>query len=461
MDQEKIKNGRVFFNPTKGKIDFSGEDFSKIYFGSSSSLDHAYLNGIQVEDCGFHQLNMVQVEMAQSEISNSQFLIVDMRGTDLVETTFKDVHFINCAFVEGEWRETLFVRCHFRECDFDHTTINLCIFQDCEFDSKSLEHFSQMGKNYNTFIGTSFSSFVDNDVVISRNFSLPSKGNVKALSILGDEATLEAVCLASASDNFEVEPIVVAIERELSSAARLRTMRIKFISNIIEQMSTARMISPSTLIYIADLLHAFARSTPSDVDLRTAMSAAISMRSAIYEASHYDDTGIEMGGCLCRHLKVTYEADLDIEDAAVLVELLNSAVPSSSANFVIEDVRPGSLLVEIAVSGAITLSATLGALNLALRQATITVKSATALKSAWREFRDTPACSSPALCPSDNQKYYEEKLSAIERNSGLEDSMRPVHMTVKKVGRRVARIDRQANVTVELDRSNRMKEIRD
>jgi uncharacterized protein YjbI with pentapeptide repeats len=226
MDISQIKSGRTPFSPPSGKVDFSGEDFEKVYFSSLPSLDHAYLNGIQAVDCGFHNINMVQVEMSQSEVSISQFAHVDMTGTDLVESLFTDVAFYKCSFKEGEWRESFFVRCSFNECDFDHTTVNLCIFQGCKFDSKSAKHFQQMGKIYNTFIGCEFLDVTTNDVVLARNFSLPSSSGGKAICVSGSGVSLETVCMASASGVFDVEPIAMAIENELSGITRLKTMKL-------------------------------------------------------------------------------------------------------------------------------------------------------------------------------------------------------------------------------------------
>ena len=446
-----IKAGRTPFNPPSGKIDFSGEDFAKIYFGAHSSLDHAYLNGVEVLDCGFHELNMVQVELAQSNVSSSQFISVDMTGTDLVETTFTGVYFTQCQFTEGEWRESSFVDCHFVECDFDHTTINLCTFRGCSFDEMSLHPFSQMGKNYNTFVGCDFASGINNEVVLSRNFSIPSTGTGRSLALYGDEASIESICLASSSGIFQLYQIVLAIEKELFSTTKLKSMRIRFVSNIIDQLSVMRMISPSTLLYIVDMFYKFAKSTLSDSDLKTAMAATIKLRSAIYNASHIENIISAEDNCGCSHLQIRYKDDLQTDDALILVDLLNSASTSDEHRFIAENIRKGSLIIDLAVDGGACLTTVLTAINLILRQATITVRHATSLKEALHNFREPIRNDLPVTRTYANHARDGKKLSAIERNSGLEDSMMPVHAAVRKAGRRVAYLDRPAEVTIDLD----------
>ncbi len=450
MDYEHMKSGRTPFNPPSGKVDFSGEDFVKIYFGPHSSLDHAYLNGIEARDCGFYEINMVQVELAQSEVSSSQFSSVDMTGTDIVETSFNDIVFTQCRFTEGEWRESNFTNCSFIDCNFNHTTINLCTFRRCSFDSPSLLNFSQRGKNYNTFVGSTFASGINDEAVLSRNFSLPSTGVMRAVALSGDDASLEAICLASSSGIFHLGPIVEAIENELLSSAKLKSMRIRFISNVIDQLSANRRISPATLLYIADMFHKFARSTPSDSDLRTAMLATIKLRSAIYDSSHMDNMQLPDGSCACSHLQMCYRDNLQNEDALALVDLLNSTCSGAGGTFIIEKIIHGSLIIELAVSGVLSLNVVLEALNIMLRQATILVRSATTLRKAWHGLREPIHPSLPVARNSENYARQGRKLSAIERNSSLEDSMKPVHAAVRKVGRRVANVDRPAEVTIDM-----------
>lgn len=449
MQNEGSRPGQVHFSPEPGKVDFSGSDFSNMYFGPPNSLDHTYLNGVVAINCTFDTLSIAQVELAESEIIHCDFSSVDMSGTDLVGTSARDSVFRRCSFVEGEWRQSHFHNCSFYECDFDNTTINLCIFESCSFDKDSIASFNQMGKSYNTFFGCDVPPYIENGVVLSRNFALPGRPG-RSVLVKSDDEGLEAVCFDSSFGRIDIEKVIIGIERELIefNHGRLRRLRIEFIGNIIAQLARTRKISPASILYITDLFSHFARRAASDSDLRIAMSAALGLRTAVYDAStSVDNDHTSIDGSRCR-LMIAYDETLEEVDAITLAGLLTAVAPKG-VSFSVFSIVYGSTTIEIAIYGVLTLGALLKALNFVLRQATVTVRTATELKWAAKELL------SP-IQPIQHKgpRALSSQANAIERNDGLRDDQIPGRAAVRSAGRRVGRLDKRARVSIDIDQAS-------
>ncbi len=445
MESQELKSRRCEFVLEPGKRDFSGEDFRSIYFGAEPHLNHSYFNGIQAIDCAFDHADMRNIEMAEAQLENCQLHYVDMSGSDLVGSKFHNVDFISCNFAEGEWRDSSFIGCAFKGCHFEHTTVNLCIFEECTFCTESSAYFEQLCINYNTFLGCLIGHRIQNDAVLSRNFALPAAHKSRLLAPTGRGITLEHACLASGYGDFNIEAIAIAIEDELADSRqrRLRKLRIEFIVNVITQLASQSMISAPSLIYIESIFTTFARSVHSDADLRIAMSAIMAIRNAIFEATQADDELVDDTTC-CVGIGVTYEADLEVEDAHNLAHLLTCAIAMNGVEIITRSTRRGSLIIDYVVNGSLTISAALMAVNFALAQATKTVNHVSKLKESL------VAVIAP-LKHRRNSTQSPAKLPAIERNGGLATEMEIARNAVNRIGRRVTRLDRPSKIRFDLD----------
>ncbi|MBF0247541.1 MAG: pentapeptide repeat-containing protein [Alphaproteobacteria bacterium] len=445
MDSQDLKSGRSQFLHEEGKRDYSGEDFESIYFGMSPSLNYSYFNGIQAIDCAFDSTDISNVEMAESYIHNCYMNNVNISGTDFVGSRFNNVKFVNCTFLGGEWRDTLFTECTFKNCDLTHTTINLCVFEFCEFCPESSAHLEQLSINYNTFLRSEITRTIENDVVLSRNFALPSAQKGRALASKGQGITLEHVCLASAYGDFNIESLATAVERELldSNQRRMRKLRFEFITNIISQLATQRMISAASLVYIEGMFTYFAKTVHENADLSIAMSALMAIRNAIYEATQIED---ELTDNLanCPSLEVAYETDLDEDDANNLAHLLTCAIAIDGVKVRLQSVRKGSVIMDYIITGAVQVSAVLFAVNFALAQATKTFSRISELKESVITVASPPQ-------PRRQQHRIRDKLPALERNGGLATEMEPARKAVQQIGIRITRLDRAAKVRIDLD----------
>lgn len=446
METLELKARRSEFMPELEKRDFSGEDFRSVYFGARPKLDHCYFNGILALDCAFDQTDLSNVEMAEAQLDDCRLHHVDLSGSDFVGSRFHGVEFIGCSFAEGEWRDSTFVGCRFENCDFSHTTINLCVFEGCAFCADSSAHFEQLCINYNTFLACAISHRVENEVVLSRNFALPAAHKGRSMAPTGRGVMLEHVCLASGFGDFDIEALATAVENELadSSRRRMRKLRIEFVINVISQLAAQRMISASSLIYIESLFSGFARSVVGDADLRIAMSAMMVIRNAIFEATQIDEEQAD-GSARCVALGVTYEADLDAQDAENLAHLLTCAIAADGVRVNTHSVRKGSLIVDYVIDGALTFSMALMAVNFALAQATKTVNHLGRLKEGLVAATAPPKARRKSPRSS-------AKLPAIERNGGLAKEMEPARKAVHKIGKPIVRLDRPAKVRFDLDR---------
>lgn len=447
MEQQGFGAHLRKFQADAGKKDFSGEDFQEIYFCEEISLGHSYLNGVHVEKCVFHNVDIRNTEAAEAIFDNCELNNVDMSGSDLVGSKFNNVHFTDCNFSGGEWRDSLFSNCSFERCNFYHTTVNSCVFDDCSFCKESSLHFEQLCINYNTFVQCIIQHQIENEVVLSRNFALPGRQQTQALSPSQSQLMLENICLASSRGDYNVENIISAIEGELFSVnkRRMRKLRMEFISNIISQMSRHDLISPSSLVYIEMIFTEFARSALNDGDLRVCISAVMAIRNSIFESTNYSES-IPYEFARCAALEVTYPYDdISIEDANNLGSLLTSSINKEGVNISVENIRKGSVIISYLIDGVVTFSAILTAVNFALAQAAKTINHINDIKNELIAVKETPRADRRA-------QQITNKLPAIERNGGLANEMETARHAVYRIGKGVSRLDRKVKVRFDLDR---------
>jgi hypothetical protein len=131
------------------------------------------------------------------------------------------------------------------------------------------------------------------------------------------------------------------------------------------------------------------------------------------------------------------------------VELLKDALAETAGQtrdcFHIENVQYGSTLIEIVVSGTVTVAGLLTAFNYMLRQATITVQELGKFKKAVRStFK---SAKSTRTSQAITQKT-SAKVPAIMKTGAVSETMKPLQTAVRRNGRDLAKMDGKAEVTV-------------
>jgi uncharacterized protein YjbI with pentapeptide repeats len=454
-DMENLKKGKVIFNETKNNNDYSGLDFTDMFFESPTSLTHGFFNGVTAIDCVFDAVPMDQCEFAEAHFTKIVMKSVKLSGSDFVGTRFEDVIFEDCDFTNGEWRDSQFTRVAFTRCIFKHTTINLCVFNSCSFCSTSTQWLDHSAVNYNVFTGTTFSSQVNSTAVISKNFGLPGNGNNTSLIVNGVGKTLEEVCISSANGFTSIPDFVDAIENEfmLITQTRMKKLRLEFISNIISSMAHSGAISASSMIYIEKLLYGLAQTVTSESDLRSVMSAILIIRNALFESAMdliEKKRGYEND--YCNQIVIRFEKIFDRADADELAEALSYVAAQNSSSLIVTEVEHGSTIMKIIVSAILTVPCFLDATNSLLRQASVTVRSATDLKRAVYEYNETPLV--PNNYPITKQT---DKIPAIMKNGAVLPEYGPVRDLIEKSGKKIIRFDEKAEVIIHSKRGQVMQ----
>lgn len=448
MKREWWKKGKTTFTGIDEHKDLSGRDLLGFLFEPPLSLARGFLNGTTVDDCAFIAVDLSHCEFAEAHFSKTFMKSVDLNGSDLVGARFEDMTFEDCDFTSGEWRDTQFVRVTFTRCSFEYTTINLCTFVSCTFCNESTEWLDHNAVNYNVFSDSHFNSSVRNPTVLSRNFGLPGKASLSAMIPLNVGPSLEEVCLASSCGVISIPAFVNAIDNEFltSSGTRLKKLRLEFISNIIASLAREGAISASSMIYAEKIFQNLAQTITNESDFRTAMSAIINIRNALFQSGiEASDTWHEYELFYCSHILIHYEREFSRADAEELAEDLAYVAIQDSTAIHVTNIRPGSTIIDLAVSSVVTASSVLMATNFLLRQATITIKRAYELKKCISDL--SKVTSVQPRSPKTNRS---DKIPAIMKSGAVLSEYQPLREVVEKNGKRVVRFDEKADVVIHI-----------
>lgn len=432
--------GRRPFSLSNPHKDYSGEDLIDVFLNRSSALSHAFLNGITANNCFFVRSKLDHAELAESSISNSQFHHVDLATSDLVRASISGCVFERCDFSNGEWRQTSFQDVVFKDCKFNHTTINLCNFSSCKFlgnAGQALDHRSVM---YNTFSRCSFEDHVRDRLVLSRNFGLPSAMETHVPA--SGAATLENICILSSTGAVTVADLAEAIRVECAAPKiRLKKMRLEFISNIVSTLAAELRISPASLIYIEELFLQFARSARDEADFLAAMNAIVNLRNALYDLAVTVLADIRNNQEPCGGVVLRFKGTYSKPQAQAFVDALSEVIFGRPGDITIERIQIGSTIIDTLFSSMATVGAALGALNLLIGQASLTMEKAIKFqKTAQRFFRIKRQWNTRQRAAT--------KIPAILNLASAVPQIEPVRRAVRRNGRTLILFDEPTTATL-------------
>jgi|ERR1051326_398435 uncharacterized protein YjbI with pentapeptide repeats len=367
--------GRTPFLATNEHKDYSGRDFDALYHVDSDTLSHSFLNGASIHNCSFVNVELDHSELAEARISASSFHKVNLSASDFVRTEIDNTKFELCDFSNGDWRETRFVSVRFLNCTFSHTTINLCIFEHCEFafeDRNGLDHRSI---NYNTFSKCTFTDTIKDELVLSRNFGLPSPPHAQSTFVFGSPTTIELVCRLSSTGQITVSDIIDAIEQECAlQRERLKKIRLEFISNIISTLAKDRRISPTSLVYLEGIFMSLVKSAQDEADFLASMGALVNLRNAVFAIANRAIGMPPSAQAPCESIVLAFRQMYSNDEVAVLANALSEVIFGARGDVRISSVSYGSTIIDYILVSSTTVVSVLAALNLILTQANICLK---------------------------------------------------------------------------------------
>jgi uncharacterized protein YjbI with pentapeptide repeats len=449
MDRERLTRGKVKLDAAKYAVDLSGKDFEDIFLESPQTLSHSFLNGASFKNSAFMGAPIDQTELAEAEILGCYFENVDFTGSSFIGATVTNTTFQNCNFTDGEWRQSRFSEVRFIGCDFNYTTVNLCIFDRCEFSGENARRLDNRSVNYNVFSQSNLDFLIEDEVVLASNFGLRGKEATRSLTNYGSRITLEEICLKSGSNDIVISELIDAIENEFTSpkVVRLKLLRLEFISNIIVAMAKASKISATSLIYIENFFSTLMKSAASETEALAVMRVLFNLRRAQLDIFEQDFTESTHAKSHCRGIGIIYERTYNRADADELANILSKIASGRSDTFVVTYFAVGSTSIQLIASHAVTVGATLMAINFALKQANVTLVQANKI---GKNFANLIR---PALKKSKRKTSRRKTDLLVQRIPTPQKEMTAVRQTVRRHGRRAVLLDDKSTVTVYYDSS--------
>jgi Pentapeptide repeats (9 copies) len=452
MDLNDLRQGKVRLDVADYAADLSGKDFENIFLEATQSLSHSFLNGVSFHSSVFLGGPIDQTELAETEILDCVFIDTDFNGSSFIGAKVANSKFVNCNFTDGEWRQSQFTDVLFESCNFNYTTINLCVFDNCTFTGEGSKRIDNRSVNYNVFIRNRFEFAVKDDVVRASNFGLRSEDSGKALAGADKRTSLEEYCVKSSFGNASVAELIDAIQNEFirSHQARLRLLRLEFVSNIITGLTRTSKISATSLAYLEMLFATIARSARNENELMSAMSSLINIRNLLIGASEFIPLQhSEYAGDLCRGLNIRYERTFTRKDAKDLSGILGYFARGDVNAFKLRKFTTGSSIIDLITNQALSVGAALLAINYTLQQANVTFKRVRILRRNASKLFD--AISGKGELNKARKKSRAIRALALQRSGAVTKEISALKKIVQTYGYKVVLLDDRAKVTIYFD----------
>ena len=442
-----ITHGRSEFEIHPLDRDYSGLSISDRYL-SGANIERSFFNGVNLTNCAFDDVKMNNTEFSEAKIDKGYFVRCDLSGSDFVDSLIEGICFSNCNFEKGEWREATFRQCEFIACNFDHTTVALCKFLGCKFDAQTLATAEHRAIYFNVFSRTKFGTATSDIHFSSRNFGIPAVEGHGALVPAGSEMTIEQMCLLNNVGRLrviDVAEVAESICTSLAGRVQRRTSTLVFFSKIVRVLTDERRISPTSLIYLEQLVLRFASAT-DDQDLFTAaMTTVVEIRSALFsvatETSSRPD-GTQEGSA--RQITIYFDESYTRRQADALRDTLASVAGEDSDVVVIDSFRNGSTLIDMVLTSFVSIGTLLIALNFVLRQAKVSV-------DRWRDLKRTISNQGKRERPVGTKKASQSrrsKVPAIMKTGAVLPELSPVRAAVNRHGRTLVEMDERADIKI-------------
>jgi uncharacterized protein YjbI with pentapeptide repeats len=441
-----IKQGRIQFEIRLEDRDYSGLTIVNRYL-ENANIERSFFNGANLTNCFFAAVKMNNTEFSEAKIQKSEFSKADFSGSDFVDTLFENTSFVDCSFEKGEWRDATFRQCKFVGCNFDHTTVAVCTFLGCNFDAETLTTMEHRALYYNVFSRCKFGRPTSNSHFSSRNFGIPAAGGQGTMVPADSETTIEQMCLLNNAGHLraiDVAGVAEAICRSLAGGAHRRTSALIFFSKVVRVLTDERRISPTSLIYLEQIVTHFAGGV-DDQDLFTAaMTTVVEIRSALFsvatERSDEDDSTD-----IARHITISFSETYTERQAEILRETLANVAAASPDSLVTESVRSGSTIIEIISANLISVGALLVAFNFVLRQAKVTIERLGDIKRIANKLRKPKKSAAKQTKRSGRPP---SKVPAIMKTGAVLPELISIRAAVSRHGRLLVEMDEKADVQI-------------
>jgi uncharacterized protein YjbI with pentapeptide repeats len=439
--EDTIRTGRSPFEIRETDKEYSGLTIADRYL-ENMDLERSFFNGVVLKNCWFESVALNDTELSEAKFERCRFENTNLGGCDFVDSTFEDTIFVNCSFLKGEWRDASFRHCQFIECSFIYTTVTLCTFRACTFDVKSLQSAEHRGVYFNIFSRCQLAVAVSDAVFASRNFGTPAEGLDGQLVPSESGTSIEQMCLLNNAGRFRVVSLVDVATSICTSLARKgyrRSSALTFFSKILRTLTDERRISATSLMYLEEVITGFGAMIDEQDLLMAAMSAVVEIHSALLAiASENPIAGEERPDTPVRKIKIRFSESYQRRQVEALRDALAAAADVHPDALNIDDVRPGSTIIDISTVVA-SVGGILVAVNFVLRQATVTVQHATNIKREFYEFQ--------ALAPP---KKSSKRAVAIPSRTKIQATFQP-DSAVPALGRLRKEVQRNGRDLIELD----------
>jgi uncharacterized protein YjbI with pentapeptide repeats len=437
--------GRSPFEIRAADKEYSGSTIVDRYL-ENADLERSFFNGVVLTNCWFKSVALNDTELSEAKIERCRFQRTNLTGCDFVDTVFEDTIFDHCTFLKGEWRDTVFRKCRFVECSFEHTTVTLCSFIRCTVDGPSLKTAEHRSVYFNVFSRCRLGAVITDPVFASRNFGTPASGLPDQLVPTEAGTTIEQMCLLNNVGHFRVVSLVDVATSICTSLARQgyrRSSALRFYAKILRTLTEERRISATSLMFLEELITGFGATIDEQDLLMAAMAAVIEIHSALLAiASENPIAGVQHAGTPVRHVTITFSETYQYHQAGALRDALAAATDAAPHDLMIDDVRPGSTIIEITTT-VISVGGLLAALNFVLRQANVTVQEVTHIKRSVYAFQKaTPKKrSSRALAVR-----HQSKITATLQPDSAVPQLARLRKAVRRHGRDLAEMDEPAEI---------------
>lgn len=414
-----------------------------------SDIEKSFFHGTVLSNCTFSEVKLNNTEFSEAAARSCRFHKVDLSGSDIIDSEFEGTKFSATTFEKGEWRESVFKNCRFQNCDFTHTTVALCRFVMCEFDEQTMARLENRSIYYNVFQNCRFSGNLSDASFCSRNFGVPSAGQMGTLVRTDTGLSLEQVCLLNNLGRLRTVDIVTVTENicnTLKKGGQRRTSTLHFLCNIVRMLTEEKRISASSLMCLEQIVVGLANTTVDQDLFKASMDAIVEFRNSLaLIAAESREPSVRAHEGHVRSVSIFFPERYERQQIEVLKDALAETAGASRSSFTIARIEYGSTFIEIMIGGTVTVAGLLTALNYMLRQATITLKELGKLR---KEIRATLK---PTRLRNSSKAVTMEKESrvpAILKTGAVSESMIPVQIAVRINGKMLAEMDERAEVSL-------------
>jgi hypothetical protein len=449
--------------------DFSGHDFLELAIECQNFFESIF-NGCVFERVHAAQSIFQHAEFTESTFSGCVFEDTSFDHSDFVLSSISGTEFIRCSFQNAEWRDADFYDVKFRQCIFRNTTTSLTRFRRCSFDDASAASFVGASKRFSLFSETDFRLPLQHISFLRYNFGArlgePSGPAASVSDPLFQLALMYYSRTLTPEDAYQL--LLEALTQITGGQAGPVRLRLRYLSGIYKLLLEEEFFSVFTIqLFERELSQIVADVRDHEQSLELIgllLTVRVTLRERILAIEEEVSELHEVPPSRLRlkmELENTYQRGSIDEYATQLAAFCGL----SREHVVVESVRPGSTLAEVAITVAAFIPDIVRFIKYSLSFATVTLLQAGKLRDAYKSLvggGGKSAKASKTLKPARATKTIARSGSKTKRsrkeiqatNVAKEmagdklDKARPVEIFVDTAGERVLIVGGKARVTI-------------